>query len=86
MSNKSKYHLALTVLVVACVALIGMAVTLNNPAWIVPVPISLFAFGLWGNTLRCTNCGTPYLFEIKGGVTIPKTFPEHCRKCGHVVK
>jgi hypothetical protein len=86
MPIRPKYNWALVVIFAVCIVLMGAAVALNHPAWAAPVPILLFAFGVWGNTLKCSSCGAPYLYEIKFGLLYPKTFPKYCRKCGHTVE
>jgi DNA-directed RNA polymerase subunit RPC12/RpoP len=82
MGIKTKYHLWLVLLVTFCALAGGIAIGLNDPMWAISIPVAVVVFGVWGHTLRCMRCSTPYLHEMKDGLLIPKTFPERCRKCG----
>jgi len=85
-SPKRKHYKALFSFLFAIVFFSSLAI-LAEHGWLfglslAGVLVSVVAYAIFNLAFSCPKCGTPYLYEMKGPVVIPTSFPKHCRNCG----
>lgn len=82
MTPKQQYcaYLAAFLSLIGTGGLLGYAV--EPRIFVVPVLVAFCVVAIWTIAFSCRKCGTPYLYEIKGGVIFPKFLPKKCRQCG----
>jgi len=81
MSPRKQLYTAVLILVVALIFFGALAVRVNS-GWALGMFIAGISFGIWNLSFACPKCGKPYLWEMRGIICYPLSFPKQCRNCG----